>query len=394
MKRGFTLIELLVVIAIIAILAAILFPVFAKAREKSRQTACLSNQRQIGLASQIYAQDNQELFPPMATFWSSVTLPAKALICLTAGATGGANGNGYGFNNALSSCSLGSIPGNDPTLCFVTADYTRSNAAATANVIFTSSDVAFRHTGSTIASFVDGHVALTASLSVINVYGLPTDALDVPVVTYSSDFSTGIYANGLNLSPTTAIGAPLNFACWGNTSGATNPYPVVQMTGATNTFSTLTDANGGAVPTGNVFSAAPSIGPAIWSSGTATSTSPHYGPYQLGGNGGNAGLTFTVLAPQLTGTLTVYCVVEGYYSGGSPNLNYSLNATLKDAGNNTLLTSNFTTPTVADGTFKYITYSINFSGLAGRYLSFNLNDHNNAGGQACAMILGATLAPQ
>lgn len=48
--KGFTLIELLVVIAIIAILAAILFPVFARAREKARQTVCLSNQRQMGLA--------------------------------------------------------------------------------------------------------------------------------------------------------------------------------------------------------------------------------------------------------------------------------------------------------------------------------------------------------
>src|SRR5579864_7430052 len=63
-KSGFTLIELLVVIAIIAILAAILFPVFARAREKARQTACVSNVRQIGLAWMMYVQDNDESYPP------------------------------------------------------------------------------------------------------------------------------------------------------------------------------------------------------------------------------------------------------------------------------------------------------------------------------------------
>ena len=62
-KKGFTLIELLVVIAIIAILAAILFPVFAQAREKARQSSCLSNMKQLGTALMLYVDDNHERFP-------------------------------------------------------------------------------------------------------------------------------------------------------------------------------------------------------------------------------------------------------------------------------------------------------------------------------------------
>jgi prepilin-type N-terminal cleavage/methylation domain-containing protein/prepilin-type processing-associated H-X9-DG protein len=63
-NKGFTLIELLVVIAIIAILAAILFPVFARARAKAQQTQCLSNVKQIGMAVKMYASDYDGSFPP------------------------------------------------------------------------------------------------------------------------------------------------------------------------------------------------------------------------------------------------------------------------------------------------------------------------------------------
>lgn len=78
-RVGFTLIELLVVIAIIAILAAILFPVFAKAREKARQISCLSNEKQIMLGLMQYTQDNDEQYPKGKTGygvgWGSLVYP-------------------------------------------------------------------------------------------------------------------------------------------------------------------------------------------------------------------------------------------------------------------------------------------------------------------------------
>lgn len=68
---AFTLIELLVVIAIIAILAAILFPVFARARENARRSSCMSNMKQIGLGLMQYTQDYDERLPcPGATDWN------------------------------------------------------------------------------------------------------------------------------------------------------------------------------------------------------------------------------------------------------------------------------------------------------------------------------------
>ena len=63
-RRGFTLIELLVVIAIIGILAAMVFPVFARARESARKAVCLSNVKNIALAIQMYLADNNDTLPP------------------------------------------------------------------------------------------------------------------------------------------------------------------------------------------------------------------------------------------------------------------------------------------------------------------------------------------
>jgi len=75
-RRGFTLIELLVVIAIIAILAAILFPVFARAREKAKQTSCLSNVKQLMTGMLMYAQDMDENLPYAGPCWWSNSPPS------------------------------------------------------------------------------------------------------------------------------------------------------------------------------------------------------------------------------------------------------------------------------------------------------------------------------
>ena len=104
--EAFTLIELLVVIAIIAILAAILFPVFAQAREKARAITCLSNMKQIGLAILMYAQDYDETYPvgarPDGVEWTTIVQPY-----VKNGTKGGTVPNGaesYNFNGGVFHC--------------------------------------------------------------------------------------------------------------------------------------------------------------------------------------------------------------------------------------------------------------------------------------------------
>jgi len=95
-KSGFTLIELLVVIAIIAILAAILFPVFAQAREKARQASCQSNLKQIGLAFKMYVQDYDEKWPRADPIPGGNNTPGKL----------GSRGQDFGFSGWISNALI------------------------------------------------------------------------------------------------------------------------------------------------------------------------------------------------------------------------------------------------------------------------------------------------
>lgn len=151
-NNGFTLIELLVVIAIIAILAAILFPVFARAREKARQTTCISNQRQIAASVLMYAQDHEEMLPGTASVWNCIKVDPGALICPSKGK---GTPNGYVYNGAIADTSLGATL--DPTTQFVSEDG-NANTTYNTNVAISTDETDFRHSGMVIYSCMDGHV--------------------------------------------------------------------------------------------------------------------------------------------------------------------------------------------------------------------------------------------
>ena len=191
-RRGFTLIELLVVIAIIAILAAILFPVFARAREKARQASCQSNLKQLALAAHMYAQDYDETWlisdpnsapttPPDTNrnFWRFALQPYirnwQIFVCpsSTTGDMSDVNVQGtgaYGFNVLLYGTADGVLRYPAELVTFGDAEHWNINwgnqgwAHAYANVCGAGCNTALqtdgytRHNGGSDVAFADGHV--------------------------------------------------------------------------------------------------------------------------------------------------------------------------------------------------------------------------------------------
>jgi len=170
-NRGFTLIELLVVIAIIAILAAILFPVFAKAREKARQTQCLNNERQICTAFTLYAQDHDESLPTASGWAGALNVDKNLFTCPSTGKTAPANANppavpsnnGYAFNASASETTLGAVA--NPVQFPLVADWSTSSTRPNANTFYAGSDLNKTRHSSTMCNvgFMDCHVASVSS---------------------------------------------------------------------------------------------------------------------------------------------------------------------------------------------------------------------------------------
>ena len=329
-KRGFTLIELLVVIAIIAILAAILFPVFSKAREKARQTQCTNNQRQIAIAISLYAQEHDETLPDSVSVWQQIKL-TSALNSNTALAQAAAGSvtrcpnmtskaNGYVYNNQLSRVGLGDRNIVDPTSVMLIADGQHSGSSASANVAFSISDLDMvRHAGNYITASLDGSIRNVKS----------TD-----VATWNA--AAGAMAL-LTTAPTSAVSATgVNVGLGTVTYFTDNPVA-------------LTTTNGTVVP-----DSSPSF--------THTVTFATAGAYTI--TKGGVSITGTVynysIAPATSGTIqpgiaTVYSLLDGGTNTTSGTWKWQKQGD-----------SNWTT--AGSGT----SYSITFPGVIGSALSYSV----------------------
>lgn len=202
-RRAFTLIELLVVIAIIAILAAILFPVFARARENARRASCLSNTKQLALAELTYAQDYDEKLCPSyggaayPMFWPVLLQPYiknnQIFFCPSdsnrnTSVAASASNISYGFNynylvtpactpvnygcGAVSLAAIGSV-----SETVMLADTGTNNNHYAANWAYdnppgTTTGVSAMHLGGCNVAFVDGHAKWFALPGVINTVAL------------------------------------------------------------------------------------------------------------------------------------------------------------------------------------------------------------------------------
>jgi len=248
-NQGFTLIELLVVIAIIAILAAILFPVFAKVREKARSISCSSNLRQVGLALMQYIQDNDETLPNgngqnVGAGWAGQTTQyvgsSRLFSCPddSTGTNGSFSTASYGFNSNLTATSQSVFGAASSTVMVfevtgVQADVSRQDEGTNGGKISPGSGsnpvepTPLTGVG-TLSASGDGCSATLPQISGYNLHGLFASFVTTPTpptTTVGAGLSTGTggprYVTG-NIGNRWTTPVPADFAANGLHTGGSN----------------------------------------------------------------------------------------------------------------------------------------------------------------------------
>jgi prepilin-type processing-associated H-X9-DG protein len=205
--------------------------VFAKAREKARQTSCLNNQKQIATSAMMYAQDHDEMLPSASEFWGALSIDKGVLKCPTKSRLA----NGYVFNGLIAGKALGEISDSSGTM--VTADgahtATTTPTITYDNIATTGGDIdAGRHGGKTILSYVDGHAEITSNLPFPFIPGIVCWLkADTGVTLTSGKVSAWADQSG-NTTTFNATQATANLQPT-VTAGAVGGYPAITFDGVT-----------------------------------------------------------------------------------------------------------------------------------------------------------------
>jgi len=264
-RDGFTLVELLVVIAIIAILTAILFPVFNKARAKARQTTCTTNQRQIALGLLMYVQEHDEVLPPSTDWMKVCTSDMRILKCPDNQRTN----TSYTYNVTLSSKDLARVSKPTETMMTVDGEHTpgglvnpnwsknlvawysadvgittngsgkvtqwlprnipSSDGTDLATGFYTNADIALRHSGQAVMSFVDGHMEIRTTVPEAADIGTGTPITQTnPSIAPTLDSSGILGKNSIDFD-NTLPGQYMNIAAGVGINFNAGEYTIVQV---------------------------------------------------------------------------------------------------------------------------------------------------------------------
>ena len=266
-NQGFTLIELLVVIAIIAILAAILFPVFARARENARRSSCQSNEKQIALGFKQYIQDNNERYPASSGWNTAILDYTKSEAILKCPSAAGAGTYDYSYNSLMSGKNENLVQNTAATV--LASESARTSGAQA----LSSASAGSRHFDGSNYAFVDGHVKwIKGTVPATDTSGnsptffVPLTAAETVAASGGScgNSDCGQLPSGLVVNSAYYLDAPTAFAGMAGGPGTqASPYILLTSAGAPRQNIAMDFRKGSAIPAGETYTFSFGGGPSV-----------------------------------------------------------------------------------------------------------------------------------